>query len=185
MKKIPAVILSIMLFSVPCFSKEKEINIRAGIDPVSSLMLENKRDSQYENVDMGITVSAEYLMKAYFDFLRAGAGTEFVTPRVVKYSDKQWKFFYLPVYFTVKANPIPMNEEVFFKANVGMNVYFDINDNAVKDKKGGLYWSISLGYEYVTGFIIDISYGSYSFLSYRLDFNYSKLGVNLGYKFNL
>ena len=185
MKKLSVIMLTMLLFSAPAFSKDKEINIKFSLDPISSLSLKSKTGQQDKNVDFGITVAAEYLMKVYYNFLRAGAGVEFVTPRVVKYSGEDLRFCYLPLYFTVKTNPIPMNEELFFKGNIGMNVYSDANEDAMRDKKGNLYWALSLGYEYRSGFIVDISYSSYSSLSSTVDLTYNKLGVDIGYKFNI
>ncbi|MCL2484678.1 MAG: porin family protein [Endomicrobia bacterium] len=187
MKKLALAALATVFMAGTAFAAEGDsfIHIRAGVDPIGTLEV----GSQSGDMKLGITLSGEYLRQVN-DIFSFGVGAEYLIGREIDNSNNNTKLSYLPIYVTVKANPIFTLKEVFVKANLGYNILFGVTDlSSSVDTKGGLYYGLAAGYEFPSGLTLDVSYGVYETgLKYgpiTVDYSYSKVGINLGYKFKV
>ncbi|MCL2484679.1 MAG: porin family protein [Endomicrobia bacterium] len=188
MKKLVLAVLAAVFMAGAAFAAESDsfINFKVGLDVMGNTKSDMPGDD--ENTKMGFSVAAEYLFAAN-DIFCFGGGLEYVLPREIDNEYGQ-KISFLPVYVTVKANPIETAKEVFFKANIGYVVMFDVTDLPSNyDKSGGLYYAIGAGYEFPAGLAVDLTYGIYNTKitagGKDYDGSYSKVGINVGYKFKL
>jgi len=174
---------------------ESFINVKLGLDPIGNADINSFGLGGSKNTKIGFSLAGEYLYQST-DMFSIGGGVEYLLPRQFDVSDGP-KLSYLPIYATVKVNPIETAKEVFFKANLGYVVLFDMSDVPGADKKGGMYYAIGAGYELPMGLTVDLFYSIYNTkLSYTGDFlgtpitvdvncTYSKVGLNVGYKFKI
>jgi hypothetical protein len=194
MKKLLIVFAAMVLFTgIGLAEGRGDVIVKLGLDPVGNFHLESEGRSDSEGMKFGLNFSAEYLYPVH-DIVKIGAGLEYMLEREVDAKSAD-KFSYLPIYAAVKVNPISAASEVFFKGNIGYNVLFNVKDlEGDTDKKGGLYWALGAGYEFDFGLVLEAMYGFYyskidfgnqSIDSFSIDYTYSKLGINIGYKFEL
>jgi hypothetical protein len=226
MKRVVAALLIINMVTV-AFSDDNfgELNVEAGLQFVEKMNVNYKnpeRDQKDETyyLKSGVILTAEYLICCeYFsesvESLKFGAGLSYLLPRNVDKKDTNISVSCFPVYFTLQANPFigahnKVFHGIFVKGNFGYNILFDFEDkdliNKYKigkdeiDKNGGLYYGISLGYEFPFGLIIDLGYHVYSgnvkiehyeATSERSgyfandDIKRSNATLNIGYKFKI
>jgi len=148
----------------------------------------------------GISLYGEYLYLIN-DIIKVGGGLQYLIEREVAdvLDVESSKFSYLPIYLTVQVNPINAAKEIFLKGNIGYNLLF--TDSIVKgygpgvdrDEKGGLYYGISAGYEFLFGLVASVSYDVYSSETKysiggnydKFEYTYSIIGLNVGYKFKI
>jgi hypothetical protein len=159
----------------------------------------------------GVSAGAEYLYAIpfgsssgflYTGFLKAGAGAQYLFSRKGYGSELEdgetetetTKFSHLPFYAILQLNPAKSLPGLFFRGVVGYSLFleWDQGDNSSwGDKKGGLHWGLSGGYETDWGFFIEYAYTQTYFacevkgLDTETNFVYSKSGVAIGYKFRL
>ena len=191
MKKLVLTALAVVFMAGAAFaaSGDSFINVKLGIVETAGSVDGSDNDgwSNSSDVKSRTSMAAEYLY-ALNDIFSFGGGLEYLFPREIK--DWGAEISYLPIYATVKANPIPVAKEVFFKANLGYSVLFKIkNWDDDSDDKGGLYYAVGAGYEFPIGLAVDLTYGRYesssSYDGYKDEFTYSKIGINVGYKLKI
>jgi hypothetical protein len=110
----------------------------------------------------------------------------------------------------LQINPfVKSNEEylkgLFVKGDIGYSAYSSSNfkelntspESSINIKdKGGLYYAFGAGYEFPCGLVFDITYGIYkssveisenmeNIDKVKIDFTYSCVGLNVGYKFKI
>ncbi|MCL2390485.1 MAG: porin family protein [Endomicrobia bacterium] len=182
MKKLVLAVLAVVFTAGAVFAGESFINVKAGVDPAGHW---TELGVYNENTEFGISLAAEYLYAAS-DVFSFGGGFEYVLPREIE----NWsgtKISYLPIYVTVKLNPVPVAKEVFFKANLGGIVHYDFDQagSGYEGKNGGLYYALGAGYEFPIGLAVDLTYSWYQGKVESYDQMYRKFGINVGYKFKI
>ena len=169
------------------------MNVKLGFDVSGSI--EGKgggySTSQSEAVDMGITLSGEYLYAAT-DIFSFGGGLQYLFQREIDASYGGGKISYLPIYVTAQAYPVKNVKGAFFKANLGYSILFDVDEPYITpvdvDHKGGLYWAIGTGYEFPFDLTLEVTYDTYYSESSGLDTTdwiYHKIGLNVGWKIRI
>lgn len=195
MKKLIFVSLAV-LFIISSVFAAGDLNIKIGIDALGNTYI-NDTSSPYakeriENsfgTNASVSFAGEYLFPVH-KIIKVGGGLEYLLHREFKMDDKnKSKISYLPIYATIQVNPLE-DSGLFFKGNIGYSVLLDIKDSETSDKKGNIYFALSTGYEFDFGFLFEVGYSYYkgSVTGGRdnnIDLNYSKMGINLGYKFKL
>jgi hypothetical protein len=183
-----------------------ELNIKAGSQFVGKIASRStEEDNVSVNLDIGFCVTAEYLIycgrfSQDLEFLKFGPGFSYLFPRGIDVKDGKDSYSYLPIYFTLQANPfISAFDEylhgIFVKGSIGYNVLFDFKskeDYSKLNNNGGVYYGISGGYEFSFGVIIEVGYhvykskievvhgdGSFG----KANLTNSNVTVNVGYKF--
>jgi len=202
MKKILAAVFVLTFASGAAFAgsgKYGEANIRLGADLGWSnaeqgkspkgdydgwLAGYDKKTSDTSNP--GISFGAEYLYPVWSVF-KAGAGVKYLLSRKIVAFDSydeagtvDLSASYIPVYFTVQANPVRSLQKLFFKGDIGYSFFssgdFDKDtskffndivypgdDDVVKaSDKGGIYFSLAAGYELDCGLFFDLAYSYYA-----------------------
>ncbi|MDR0398391.1 MAG: porin family protein [Endomicrobium sp.] len=196
-----------------------ELNIKAGLNLTSLKRIDLLRSQKFdaEKLNPCVSLCGEYLISgerlvSNLNFLKIGLGLKYLFPsefKIKNISIPDFKLSFLPVYFTLQANPfIKSNNEVlkgmFVKGAIGYNAYFSQNVKEItpiqfKKSKGGLYYAFGAGYEFPfpLGLVFDITYSIYNssietILKYEghtiekeSDFSYSCVGLNVGYKFKI
>jgi hypothetical protein len=94
--------------------------------------------------------------------------------------------------------PIPLAPEVYFKADLGWNIYANTDYidvftyDATASTYGGPFWAIGAGYEFAYGIFAELSYNFYysevvirSYNNENFNTGYSTLSLSVGYRFNL
>ena len=177
MKKLVLAVLAVVFAAGAVFA-ESEINLKLGVD------LAGKYRVGDDSIDMntGINIHGEYLA-AVSGMMKVGGGLQYLLHRNVDGVSGDNGIAFLPFYATVEVSPFAAIEELFFKGNIGYG--FAIPENSDFDTESGLYYAIGAGYNFPNGFIIDVSYGWHDISSNDADATYSKLGINVGYKFKL
>jgi hypothetical protein len=190
MRKSLLTVLALAFLSGYAFASDGsngEINVLAGVNVAGTISFEGSDDDL--KPDAGFAIGAEYLYPVVADIVKVGIGVQYLFPTKAD-SDAESKISYVPIYATVQVNPISVAKEVFFKANIGYAVISvsDLDDGV--DAKDGFICGLGAGYEFPFGLILSADYSFYyASLSEEghedSDFNYSKLGLNAGYKFKL
>ncbi|MDR3113740.1 MAG: hypothetical protein LBU09_05125 [Endomicrobium sp.] len=175
-----------------------EFNLRTSVDIAGDY--EQGDNYRTFDVETSATLSGDYLrgIGGLGKYLKIGGGFEILAPKFYKHNSTGWDdpFWFLPLYISIQTNPVPPVPELFFRLNLGYNLFFiDTNFDAsgwAETYKGGLYYSFVTGWEFPFGLFFDITYAFYNgtitqeraFYSTReSDYLYSRLGVGIGYKF--
>jgi hypothetical protein len=197
-----------------------ELSLKAGGN--AGVLVSNTRASvEYRNIQgpevsetisegvSDLQIGAEILFPLN-DNLIIGAGMLYIWATPLLSASDYVSLRYAPVYATIQINPFPIG--LFFKGNIGFVSFFSVALNDKNDAlfssrshKGGLYLGLSLGYEFNSGWFIEITedfisssfsgngetpndynYG-YDGMKHKLDcdFSYIRTGVSFGYKFLL
>jgi hypothetical protein len=158
--------------------------------------------------DPGFSFGAEYLYSLFNQTLKIGAGLQYELPRIAWAHDAEGekenervKYSLLPIYATIQYHPIKNFQELFIKANVGFNLLTSIELIPEKtsmplldEKKGGLYWQASVGFELAWGLVLDCFYSQKyaraiwemtGFDSATDDYRIRDFGLSIGYKIKL
>jgi hypothetical protein len=178
--------------------------------------------TEIQPASSGVSVGLEYLYpiplpetSLFFPgFLKVGAGIQYMFPRTywggweggAKSTDT--KFSLLPIYGIIQINPLKNLKEFFLRGSIGYAAFTSFEPNSEPqgmergDRKGGLHWGISVGFEAGWGLFVEYDY-SQSFVSsdtkvdpaiasyfngpttMTTDFVYGKSGVTIGYKIKL
>ena len=172
-----------------------EINFKAGggLGPTSASDVGNTGISDSE-LASDFHIGAEFLYPLNDKRMKVGGGGLYISAKdnilPLLSGDVSWT--YLPIYGTFQINPF--SSALFFKANAGYvvaaSVGIDDGDISVnKAAKGGLYLGLSVGFEYDTPWLWEISW---SYLGSSVDaggtdiaFVYNKVSFTVGYKFRL
>ena len=188
MKKLVVIAAAVLLFSGVGYAND--LNIKAGFDAFGNL--ETKAKGGYTSNDIirtGFSLAGEYLIPL-MSVVKIGGGLEYQFMRTGKKYDNA-KIGYVPVYATIQINPINSCDGIYFKGNVGYSAIFRFDPRNRNETTGGLYYGLGTGYDFKSGLILEMMYGMYTgTVNYRnaggeADFNYSKLGFNIGYKFKV
>ncbi|MDR1434319.1 outer membrane beta-barrel protein [Candidatus Endomicrobiellum devescovinae] len=190
MKRIRAVLLVIVgllvgrAMSVALASDNfGELNIKAGLNLTSLKRMDLLRSQKFdaEKLNPSGSLCGEYLISgerlvSNLNFLKIGLGLKYLFPsefKIKNTSIPDFKLSFLPIYFTLQANPfIKSNNEglkgMFVKGDIGYNAYFSQNVKEIgnndgnivqfKKSKGGLYYAFGAGYEFPSGLVFDITY---------------------------
>jgi hypothetical protein len=191
MKKVLLSVLAVAFLAGAAFAgdgSKGQINVEVGVDVAGNV--------KYGNVsytpETGFSLGAEYLYPV-LDILKVGIGVQYLTPRKID-SNYINKLSYIPVYVAVQLNPITTVPEIFFRGNLGCAIFNMSDSDHLSRTNGGLTWGLGAGYEFPFGLFIEAIYSFYYSSTERdssasqvikYDFTYSKLGLNVGYKFNL
>ncbi|AKL98513.1 outer membrane beta-barrel protein [Endomicrobium proavitum] len=185
MKKLVLAALAVVVLAGSALA---DFNLRLGVDFAGAVdAVKNKK------MDTGFTVGVEQTF-GLIPKLEVGLGAEILIPR--KYADAKGASTYLPLYLTVKANPILTAPGVFFKGNVGYNVLAlqaDISSDfgGSAGLSGGMYYALAAGYELPLGLFFDLTYAIYNSELTSVNVNniignkgssYSTLRLNAGIK---
>lgn len=187
MKKVLAAALMVTLLAGASFA---DLNVKVGIDPYGRGKVDVERGKETkENSKFSGSAAVEYLYP-FMSNLKAGAGVEYLFPRELDY-DGSPEVSFMPVYATIQFHPLKnIAPEIFVKGNVGYNFLLDLDAKDANGQKGGMYFGFGAGYEFDFGLILEATYNFY-YASWEtkpgrdVDFSYSKLGINVGYKFNI
>ncbi|MCL2389838.1 MAG: hypothetical protein FWD54_03030 [Endomicrobia bacterium] len=123
------------------------------------------------------------------DYFSWGAGVEYNLPRGLVDISGDTDFSFVPVYVSIMFTPLKTwgkgDAKPYFKASVGYSIFAtnDIGDNA----SGGLYYGGGVGTEY-KNFVMEVTGSRYAGKFDNPDtinLNYMKIGISLGYKFDL
>jgi hypothetical protein len=168
------------------------------------------------------SIGAEYLFPIPFGdsgdilfpgFLKLGLGVQYLFTRTsfapippdpmdptADQVDRGEDFSFLPIYAIVQLNPVKALPGIFFRGVIGYSLLTQQSKAEEYDweKKGGLHWGLSLGYETAWGLFVEYAYTqTYSALglpvdsmgpgtpSLDIDFEYGKSSILIGYKVRL
>jgi hypothetical protein len=184
MKKVVLAVFAALFLAGSAFAGDGttgEINVKVGVDVAGTFGGDFNGDTE-----TGFSAAAEYLYPVSSKF-KVGAGVGYLFPREIDKSDGA-KISLVPIYAIAQVNPITEVPEVFFKVNLGYNT-FDVTDTDGADKLGGVTFGFGAGYEFPFGLILEAAYSYYTIglddASGKVSGNYSKFGLNAGYKFKL
>jgi hypothetical protein len=192
-----------------------EINLKFGYQ-FEGAVRENTEWYDYDihsfyPTDPGISFGAEYVYSLFNQTLKIGVGAQYELPRRAWAQDPEGgkenegvKYSLLPIYATIQYHPIRSLQGLFIKGNVGYNILTSIElvpeslitptSPVLDEKKGGLYWQVSAGFEADWGLLFECFYTQRYFGATwdmpGLDPASSKylmnnIGVLLGYKIKL
>ena len=197
MRKIAVFMFLVVFCAQNAFA---DLNLKLGCNVFGNFKV-SKDDSfsSYDVVTSGSILILEYLTKVSEKF-KVGAGTELMMGGRV--DDIELDFNYFPVvYTTVEFNPFEAAPGVFLKGNLGYNLAFSIStedkffDSPYGNKKGGLHFALGAGYTFPFGIIAEAVYGYYNgeysltdshgAISKGISASYTKLGINIGYRFKI
>lgn len=188
MKKAIVAVAALMFLAGGAFA---DLNVKVGMDPVGWGHLDYDKGSDKDgNSDFSGSAAVEYLYPVVGNMLKVGGGVEYLLPREIDVKGDP-KVSFLPVYASIQVNPLQKYApEVFVKGNVGYAFLIDLDLKNAKEEEGGLYFAFGTGYEFDFGLILEATYSFYygsweSKPSNDVDFSYSKLGINVGYKFKI
>jgi hypothetical protein len=168
-----------------------EINIKFGYQ-FEGLARDNVTEwfdydiNNFYHTDPGFSFGAEYLYSFFDKILKMGVGVQYELPReawdgwsgeATDLENERVKYSLLPIYVTVQYSPIRKLQELFIKGNIGYNVLTSIEllpdgipRPALDEKKGGLYWAVSAGFEADWGLLLECFY-SQKYFSAKWDFS--------------
>ncbi|MDR1909671.1 MAG: hypothetical protein LBQ35_07140 [Spirochaetaceae bacterium] len=172
-----------------------EINLRFAYQ-IEGLFRDNVAEwfnydiNNFYHTDPGFSFGAEYLYSFFDKTLKIGVGAQYELPReawdswsgeAADLENERVEYSLLPVYATVQYSPIREFQELFIKGNIGYTILTSIEllpegipRPGLAEKKGGLYWQVSAGFEADWGLMFECFYNQ-KYLSARWDF--SDLGM--------
>jgi len=182
-RKLGLALLAVAVMAGASFAAQGSqfVNVRASAGITGDLNISGQGQSLDESTRVGFSVAGEYLFGIH-EMFSIGAGIEYVFP--TKLDDHDSRISYLPIYFTVKANPIATRPEVFFQANIGWVASANFT-NTSGSQTGGLYWAIGAGYEFAENWLAGIMYSSYATRAGGADFTFTRVGINVGHRFRI
>ena len=138
----------------------------------------------------GATFSAQYYR--YINSVFAiGCGANIQTSREV--DNLSGKFYFLPMYVSLKlrSEPTKPYKYGYMLAKFGYNLFYCDSkySDIIYDKEDGLYYGIGVGIVY-NGFVVELFYsinnanGKYKNDNSKIDVDYSKYCISLGYAFD-
>jgi hypothetical protein len=173
---------------------------------------------EFQPMTPGVFVGAEYLFPIPFDnsgvvlypgFLKLGVGVQYLFTRssfavggddpgpgnekVGEYED----FSFLPIYAIIQLNPAKVLPGLYFRGMVGYSALLQQSkaEELDGDKKGGLHWGLSAGYETAWGFFFEYAYAETRCAvgmpamspmpAFDIDLTYYRSSVSVGYKIKL
>jgi hypothetical protein len=169
--------------------------------------------NNFYQTDPGFSFGAEYLYSFFDKIVKIGVGLQYELPReawdgwsgeATDLENERVNYSLLPIYVTVQYSPIKKFQELFIKGNIGYNVLTSIEllpegpRPGLDEKKGGLYWQVSAGFEADWGLLLECFY-SQKYFSAKWDFSdvmagmptsnnlyqARDFGVSIGYKIKL
>lgn len=177
MKKLFAALLIMFAFTSFTYA---DLNIKGSLEPFGFIQVSGKT----KNTDFGFTLSADY-MYSVSKIIKVGGGLQYLMPGKIDFVDENYKFSTIPIYISGEINPFEVLSEIYFKLNIGTHIKSDIDYKELKGGFGGFYVSCGGGYQYKSGLQIEIMYSYHSIKPSLGDFEYNKLGINIGYRFDI
>jgi hypothetical protein len=177
---------------------DNDVNLKLGITFLNSgaeYTTEGVSDGNDKSFGTDIKLSGEYMYKVN-NIFKMGIGLQ-IWHLAVNYTfssghNTNRSRTFMPLYASIQANPFNANKEFFLRGNLGYSVVYD--NNYGDNEKGGMYYGISIGYEFKSGFIFEFAYEIYAYSYERLvmwdttqdiDEYLGTTGINIGYKFKL
>jgi hypothetical protein len=194
-----------------------EINLKAGYQ-FEGLARDNITEwfnydiNNFYQTDPGFSFGAEYVYSLFDQTLKIGAGAQYELPKEAwdgwespALENERVKYSLLPIYATVQYAPVRKLQELFIKGNIGYNVLISIEllpegipRPGLDEKKGGIYWQVSAGFEADWGLLLECFY-SQKYFSAKWDFSgvtagmptsndrytVKDFGLSIGYKIKL
>jgi hypothetical protein len=173
-----------------------DINAKAGLGTGLIMTGSAKDDGPISDTELirDFHIGGEYLYPIN-ETMKVGGGLFYMSatkdPLPLIGDDVAWS--YLPIYGTFQINPFPAN--IFFKVNLGFVAVASIDWG--KDKglfsddgtKGGIYFSISVGRDFVGPWFGEISFSnigsSVDAGITNVNFSYNRIGATVGYRFEV
>jgi hypothetical protein len=172
--------LAVVLLFTAC-AAFADLNIKFGLDPFGEVrQVKRQNGITTLNPDFGVSLKGDYLRLVRQD-VKAGLGLEYLFPRNM---GKDTDFSYMPLYITAECTPF-YEKEIFFKVNLGYNLLFNTNNSDIKNGIGGFYYAFGAGFEYDYGMTVALMFSSYYANTSSADYIYNKIGIDIGYKFNI
>ncbi|MFC1501362.1 outer membrane beta-barrel protein [Elusimicrobiota bacterium] len=139
------------------------------------------------DVDPGYGISVEYLTEAG-DNIMVGGGIEYQVARAMTDSNPSSEFNFAPVYLTGQYCFSPGESlNPFVVLNLGYNLIYDGNDTFKTngDLEAGIYYAGGVGAVINEKIRVDLLYSSYAGKTGGSDTTYTKIGLDVGYVFDL
>ena len=160
--------------------------IKAGIDINSDTKGENSlglEEKGYSSNTLHVDVEGYGQLG---DAVYLGAGIEF--PSKLKIEDADFVTI-VPVYLAAKIKSQQSGVKPYIGVKIGAAVPFYEGDTSGLDEKAGLFWGLNAGMEFSSNILVEMFYeeSNYSIEnSYnKVEFTTPKIGINVGYNFNL
>ena len=138
----------------------------------------------------GVTFFAQYY-RYINNVFAVGCGADIQTPR--EFNHLPGKFYFLPMYLSLKlrSEPTQPYKYGYLLAKFGYNLFYSDSkfSDIVYDTEGGMYYGVGAGIVY-NNVLIELFYsisngnGKYKFDNSKLDADYSKYCVSIGYVFD-
>lgn len=193
-----------------------EINLKAGYQ-FEGLARDNITEwfdydiHNFYQTDPGFYAGAEYVYPLFDQRLKLGFGLQYELPREAwdgwsgdpaDLENERVKYSLLPVYAAIQYHPIKDLRGLFVRGNIGYGVLTSIEllpkgktgTPDLVEKKGGLYWHISAGFEADWGLIFECFYSrkhigatwDFAGMATATDlYTMKDLGISVGYKIRL
>lgn len=138
----------------------------------------------------GVTFFAQY--HRYINNIFAiGCGANIQTPREI--DNLPGKFYFMPMYVSLKVRSVPTKpyKYGYLLAKFGYNLFYCDSkySDIIYDKQDGLYYGVGVGIVY-SNVVIELFYsinnadGKYKIDNSKIDVDYSKYCVSIGYAFD-
>jgi hypothetical protein len=205
-------------FSGPSLAGEKfgEMNLKAGYQ-FEGLARDNVTEwgdfdiKNFYQTDPGFYFGAEYLYSFFNQTLKIGAGLQYELPKEAwdawdgtALENERVKYSLLPVYAAIQYHPFRNFQGLFVKGNIGYSFLTSIEllpegipAPDLDEKKGGIYWQASAGFEADWGLLFECFY-TQKYFSANWDFTSlgmpatakdlykaQDFGFSIGYKIKL
>jgi hypothetical protein len=142
--------------------------------------------NNFYQTDPGVYFGAEYLYSLFNQALKIGAGAQYELPKeawdgwsgeATDLENERVKYSLLPVYATIQYHPVRNFQGLFVKGNIGYGFLSSVEllpggiaRPGLDEKKGGLYWQVSAGFEADWGLLLECFY-SQKYFSAKWDFS--------------
>ena len=186
MKKTVLAVLALAFFCGSALA-DSVVRAKGGLDVMGDFTMSGGGMSMSFDTNIGINLAGEYLYSVQ-EIMKVGGGVEFLIPRKIdSIGMGDAKISYIPIYLTAEITPIEHMRELYFKGNLGYNalVNIDATGGSAIEEKGGVYFALGAGYDFKSGLMLEALYSFYyGSIENGPDIKYTKLGLNVGYKFS-
>lgn len=198
MKKILFAVFMLALFIAPSFAVSDvldttyDIDLKVGVGISPTLEEKDSSSKVKEDVEMPFAVAADfYYYNPNFQYIALGVGVSQLFNSKVQDTLPETKIGFTNIYLAVKAKYDLKDYSSFFDSiylliNGGIGIV-DVDTETKPTVDNGFYWAAGLGTEIYRHFILEVLYAT-NYAKVRdgldIDFMYTKVMVNIGYKFS-